>query len=120
MDLSNNEADTLMEWNGSSWAAVGSAAFTSPDAFYTTLAFSPTNNNPYVSYSDESVSPTKATVMEHTGAGTSGWVTVGSPHFSAAASSYNSLAFDTSGDPFVAYSDGSITSGGKVTVMEYH
>jgi hypothetical protein len=120
MNPANNDTDNVMEWNGSSWAAVGSAGFTGHNAYYTTLAFSPANNNAYVSYSDETSSPNKATVMEHTGAGASGWVTVGSPDFSSAGTSYNSLAFDTSGNPYVAYSDGNITSGGKVTVMEYH
>jgi hypothetical protein len=47
-------------------------------------------------------------------------IAVGSPHFSAAGTTYNSLAFDTSGDPYVAYSDGSFAGGSKVTVMEYH
>ncbi len=120
MDLSINEEDSLVEWSGSSWSNVGSAGFTpNIDAFYTTLAFSPANSNPYVSYEDTTVTD-QAMVMEHTGAGTSGWVTVGSPHFSAAGTTFNSLAFDTSGDPYVAYVDGYITAGGKVTVMEYH
>jgi hypothetical protein len=119
MDLSVNEADSLVEWSGTSWSNVGSAAFTSNDAFYTTLAFSPTNSNAYVSYEDTTATD-QAVVMEHTGAGTSGWVTVGSPHFSAGGTTYNSLAFDTSGDPYVAYVDGYITAGTKVTVMEYH
>lgn len=120
MDTSNNDLPILEKWNGSSWAAVGTEGFgTTANAHYTSLAFSPTNGNPYVSFSDESNSTSEAMVMEYTGAGTTGWVTVGSGHFSAYSTSYNSLAFDASGNPYVAYVDGN-TILNKVTVMEYH
>jgi hypothetical protein len=116
MDLGNSAADNVMEWNGASWIPVGSTGVTPTNAYFSTLAVSPTNNNLYLSFSDESNPTSEAMVMEHTG---SGWVTVGGGHFSAYSTSYNSLAFDTSGDPYVAYADGN-TGTNKVTVMEYH
>ncbi len=119
MDTNNNDLPNLREWNGAGWSNVGTEGFgTTAKAYYTSLAFSPTNGNPYVSFSDENNTISEAMVMEYTGAGTTGWVTVGSGHFSAYSTSYNSLAFDASGNPYVAYADGN--SSNKVTVMEYH
>ncbi len=116
MDLSDNYLPNLVEWTGS-WAGVGSEGFgTTTKAYYTKLAFNPINGNPYVSFADENVTD-EAMVMEYSA---SSWVTVGSPHFSDGATSYNSLAFDAAGNPYVAYEDENIANGNRVTVMEYH
>jgi DNA-binding beta-propeller fold protein YncE len=83
---------------------------------YTSLAFSP-NGTPYVAYEDYSHTD-KATVMEYSGTGTSGWVTVGLPGFSANTATFESLAFSPNGTPYVAYRDAG--NGQKATVMEYN
>jgi len=45
------------------------------------------------------------------------WLNVGNPGFSADAAQFTSLAFNPSGEPYVAYTD--FGSAWKVTVMKY-
>jgi len=45
------------------------------------------------------------------------WVAVGAPGFSAGRAYYTSLAFESTGTPFVAYKDGN--AGDKATVQKF-
>lgn len=93
----------------SQWQPVGSAGFTSGDAFFTSLTFSPTGE-PYVAYEDIANS-LKATVMKFD---RTNWVTIGTQGFSAGEANYTSLAFNSSGEPYVAFRDWG--NGAKITV----
>jgi hypothetical protein len=92
------------------WKNVGNNGFSAGGVSYTSLAFNPTNGQPYVAYQDTSL---KATVMKFDG---SNWVYVGNAGFSVGDVSYTSLAFSLSGQPYVAFMDNGI---GKATLMKY-
>jgi hypothetical protein len=74
------------------------------------------SNTPYVATTDYHTG--KITVVKYTGAGTTGWATVGLASFSSGSASSLRLAIDKNNTPYVAYSDGD--RNGKATVMEYN
>lgn len=80
------------------WSDVGSAGFSTGQAFNTTMAFSP-DGTPYLVYVDGGNSD-KATVMRYNG---TAWELVGSAGFSEGAAQYTSLAFSPDGTPYVGY-----------------
>ena len=102
-----------MKFDGTSWINVGTAGFSSAEADWISIAFSP-SDQPYVSFTDWGDS-TKATVMKFDG---TQWVNVGNEGFSVGEADYTSLAFNSSGDPFVAFSDGA--NNYEATVMYYN
>ncbi len=93
------------------WQNVGSPAFSSGQAQYTSLATYA--GTPYVAYRDLANS-NKCSVMKHNG---TSWVSVGTPGISGGGALYTSLAIDN-GFPFVAYVDGS--SVNRVTVKAFN
>jgi hypothetical protein len=105
---------SVMKYNGTSWVYVGGRGFSKSGGYIHSegLAFSPTNGQPYVAYEDTS-SSYKASVMTFTG---TGWVYVGNAGFSAGFTQVVSLAFNSSGQPYVAYGDGLF---GQATAMKY-
>ena len=109
-DTATGQAD-LPE--GSTWANVGGGGFSAGTAFYTSLALD-SSGVPYVAYVDVGNS-SKATVMKLNGGGT-GWEIVGVSPVSTGASSFMSLALDSSGVPYVAYVD--VGNSSKATVMK--
>jgi len=103
----------VQKYNGSSWVYVGSSSGISTGAAnYINLAFNK-NNELYLVYRDAGISG-KAVVRKYN-TGSSNWDTVGTAGFSAGSASFTSLAFDTSGLPYVAYGDANIS--GKTVVM---
>ncbi len=102
-----------------SWQNVGTQGFSGgvQQATYESLYFY--GDTPYVAFSDYNKSQA-ATVMEYTMIGdTLGWYFVGNEGFSPGAASYTSLFIDnSSGNPYVAFSDSN--KNGAVTVMEYY
>lgn len=105
---------TVMKFDGTSWVNVGTAGFSAGVSDYTSLAFNPSTNEPYVAYLD-GANGRKATVMMFDG---TSWVDVGAAGFSAGIAEYTSLAFNPStNQPYVAYMD--IMNDGKATVMKY-
>jgi hypothetical protein len=107
---------TVMKFDGTNWVTVGGAGFSGAAAVYTSLAVN-NSGTPYVAYQDASTTPiNKATVMKFDG---TNWVPVGGAGFSGAAAAYTSLAFNSSGTPYVAYQDASSTPANKVTVMKF-
>ncbi len=97
------------------WRPVGLPRFSAATTSYESLAINPSTGQPYVAFSDGSVGGA-VTVMKYDG---KAWVVVGPAGFSDQAypTSYESLAFDSYGKPYVAFSDGKYS--GKTTVMEY-
>ncbi len=104
---------TVMKYNGSSWAAVGSRGFSSGSVNFTSLALT-SSGTPYLAFQDGN-SSNKATVMMFNG---SSWVNVGSTGISNGTASYISLTIDKSGTPYVAYNDGSYSN--KLVVKKYN
>lgn len=101
---------SLMKYNGSSWALVGSGGFSDGSVDYVTLKFN--NGIPYVAYEDAD-NDSRATVMKYEN---SSWTPVGTAGFSADEAAHLHLLFDDD-VPYVAYSDAD--QSGKTTVMKY-
>jgi hypothetical protein len=118
MDVADSGKATVMKFNGTNWVNVGNAGFSAKgfdttSSFFISLAFSPTDDAPYVAYSDSAISY-KATVMKFDG---TNWVNVGNNGFSASEAFSINLAFSPSGQPYVAYQDWGYS--GKATVMKF-
>lgn len=112
-DNANSGKTSVLSYNGSAWANIGSAGFSSGTAEYVAMALD-SSDAPYVAFQDGANSG-KATVMKYNG---SSWVTVGSAGFTAAIAEYVHIALDTSGLPYVVYRDTSV--GNKASVMRYN
>jgi hypothetical protein len=92
-------AATVMEFSNGSWANTGPSSDGAID--YPSLAFSPSGAL-YFAFQDQFTGSNQATVMNlQSGA----WSLVGSSRFSMGQASYVSLAVDSNGTPYVAYSD---------------
>ena len=115
-DWGNSDKATVMKFNGTNWVNVGNAGFSGGQVEYTSLAFSPSDGQPYVAYEDYVNYEEKATVMKFNG---TNWVNVGNAQFSAGLVYCTSLAFNTSGQPYVAFHDEYWTSSGKATLMKF-
>lgn len=99
------------------WETAGSAGFSTGQA--NSLSLYVDNGTPYVAYRDFE-SGGKATVMKYIGvdgAHPTGWVSVGSPGFSAGEADYTSLYVDH-GTPYVAF-DEYVYPSHRATVMKY-
>ncbi len=105
----------VMDFNGSSWVTVGTANFlgTTTWAGYDVLYVY--NGTPYLAFSDGTKSY-KASVMSFT---SNTWSYVGSGGFSAGQFDCLSMYLDSSGQPYVAYSDYTTTPADETTVMTY-
>ncbi|MCW3120528.1 MAG: ancA 3 [Flavipsychrobacter sp.] len=108
---------TVMKYDGTDWVVVGSPGFSFGTAFYTSLAMDTSGATPvpYVAYQDYDDNG-KATVRKYDG---TNWVTVGNVYASDSFAYYTSIAIDTSGTPYVAFSDQGNRPGayGPITVM---
>jgi len=112
-DNSKSNKVVVKKYNGSDWVYVGDTTGISVGtAPYNNLGFNK-NNELYLAYEDGGIS-SKAVVRKYN-SGTGNWDTVGSAGFSAGSADFLSLAFDTSGLPYVSYKDGSV--GNKLSVM---
>jgi hypothetical protein len=107
---------TVMKFDGLNWAPVGGGYFSSDIASDISLAIRPTDGQPYVAFTDNTIYPNgKATVMKFDG---TNWMTVGLAGFSADIVDYTKLCFNQSGEPYVAYEDyGNLD---KATVMKFN
>ncbi|EKD46754.1 MAG: hypothetical protein ACD_67C00079G0001 [uncultured bacterium] len=100
--------------NASYWSTIGSGGFSTGQANYTNIAFSPLTNEPYVAYADVTNS-SKATVKKFDG---TSWVSVGVQGFSADTANFIRLAFNPlTNEPYVAYRNG---SSWKLTVQKFN
>jgi hypothetical protein len=106
---------SVMKFDGTEWLYVGSPNFSTQCTAWASLAFSP-SGKPFVAYQEKTGCnyPYKATVMQFNG---NNWILVGSEGFSNYIANCPSLAFGTSGQPYVAFCDGG--NSYKVTVMTF-
>ncbi|MFD0589358.1 S-layer homology domain-containing protein [Paenibacillus sp. GCM10027627] len=115
-DGDKSDRATVMKYTGAGptgWESVGSSGFSAGSASNPSLKVY--GGTPYVVYRDEG-NDSKATVMKYTGAGPTGWESVGRAGFSGGVISTPSLVvYD--GTPYVGYTDG--LNGQKATVMKY-
>jgi len=99
------------------WTAVGPAGFSAGSAYNIALALNG-SGQPCIFFADNA-NGNRATVMQFNG---TDWTVVGTPGFSADSVSNAlhalSLAFDSNGNPYVAYRDNSADD--KATVMHYN
>ena len=114
IDWSDSSKVSVMKYNGTNWVYVGMRGFSKSGGYINSegLAFNQSNGQPYVAYEDTS-SYYKASVMTFSG---TGWVYVGNAGFSAGFTQTVSLAFNSSGQPYVAFGDGFM---GQATAMKY-
>jgi len=106
----------VKEFNGTSWVNVGIPGFSSGEANWINLAFNPVNWQPYVVFSEySSVYNGRATVMKFNG---SAWVLVGIEGFSPGETVFTTIAFNTSGEPYVAFGDAAHME--KASVMKFN
>ncbi|MEI7663756.1 MAG: hypothetical protein WCK34_16235, partial [Bacteroidota bacterium] len=113
-DPANYGKITVMRFNSTSWVNVGNAGISAGGGDYASLAFCPSDHQPYIAYKDYSGVQRGATVMKFNG---TGWASVGPAQFSPGEAEWLSLAFSASGQPNVAFVDGSDSS--KITVMKF-
>ena len=103
----------VMKFDGTNWVNVGNNNFSAGAVNYISLAFNPSDGQPYVAYQDQ-VNSNKATVMKFNG---TTWVNVGNAGFSSGEADWTSLAFNSTGQPYVAYQD--YENSYKATVMKF-
>ena len=103
-DADNGNQGIVKKLNGNSWDTVGSPGLPSNPMVVTDY-----QNTPYVA------SRNTATVKKFNG---SDWITVGGGNFTEAGIDYCSIAINSKGTPYVAFSDGDNT--GKISVMKYN
>jgi len=112
----------VMKYNGSNWVLVGAAAFSEGEISSPSIAIH--NGTPYVAYGDAFYADQggfdhKAVVKMFDGMN---WVTVGTPGFSGDEVTSVSLAINSVGIPFVAFSDWAYANAfefGQATVMKF-
>jgi hypothetical protein len=114
-DYDSSYNASVMKYDGSSWVQVGSPCFSAGEASGLSLAFD-SSGTPYLAYMDVNEG-CKASVMKYDGSGSTGWVHVGSAGFSPDRASSPSLAIDSRGVPYVAYTD--YDKEYKASVMKY-
>ena len=117
-DWQNDYGASVMTFDGTSWVSVG-AGFSVTEVLHVSLAFNPSNGQPYVAFQDVA-DYYKATVMKFDG---TRWVDVGVEGFSAGKANYESLAFSPIDSlPYVAFEDyqGSDWYTGKASVMKFN
>lgn len=99
------------EWEG---VGLGEGEFLAENGIFSSIAFHPGTNEPYVVYADEN-EPGKATVKKYDGAS---WSVVGEPGFTAGAAYGTVISFNPrTNEPYVFYGDGS--DHYKGTVKKY-
>jgi hypothetical protein len=105
---------TVMKFDGTNWVYVGNAGFSAGQATDPSIAFSLTDE-PYVAYMDWISSPQKgAAVMKFNG---TNWENVGNAGFSSGRVNETKLAFNSIGQPYVAFVDDNF--GYRLSVMKF-
>jgi hypothetical protein len=119
IDSGLNGRVTVKKLTAGSWNPVGSPGFSAGEAAFPSIAVN-SAGEPYVAYKDWA-NGGRVTVMKYNG---SGWSPVGSAGFSSSVGASGivgpevSLALDSNGDPYVAFSD--LSMSGKATVMKWN
>ena len=99
------------------WNDVGNAGFTNGKISASSIDFSPTNNDIYVLYGHDAISPT-GTYPEVRYYNGSSWIYIGSPLSTGYATPYcDQLAVSSTGVPYVVTNSNSF--GGRIEVAKY-
>jgi len=104
----NNDEITVLKHSGTltaAWETVGTTSFASCSSRQLSIAIDATDT-PFVAFQNDCDGG--ATVMKYSGAGVSGWETIGAAGFSGGTTRGIVLKFNNDNTPFVAYKD---TSG---------
>ncbi len=105
----------VMKFDGTQWVNVGFAGFTIDSIGYTSLAFSPVDNLPYVAFAAGCSSSLQAKVMKFDG---SNWEYVGNGGISPGTAAFTNLAFNPiNGQAYVAFMD--LMNSNKASVMRF-
>ena len=112
-DGNNAGKATVMKLSGGSWVVVGTAGFSPASATYLSLIIR--GNTPIVAFSDAG-NGSKAMAMKLNSGNV--WINIGAADFSAGAAYNTTVAIDTLGYTYVAYTD--VANGNKATVMTYN
>lgn len=114
IDWADSSKTSVMKYNGTSWVYVGTRGCSKSAGWIDSegLAFSPTNGQPYIAFEDTAVGM-KASVMTFNG---TDWIYVGDEGFTAEYTEEFSLAFSSSGQPFVAFAE---SYNRQASVMKY-
>jgi len=101
--VDNSRKLTMMKFNGTTWQFEGEENFSGGLSVSLSLAFSPCDGSPYVAFSEVSANNNqKSAVMRYDG---NTWGYVGINGFSSDESFWNKLAFNSAGQPYVAFKD---------------
>jgi len=112
INLNDSGRVTVMRFDGQHWTTIGTSPWRALDL---SLAFSP-SGQPYVAFQDIAEG-SRVTVIKFDGIN---WAIVGNKGFSEGLSWFINVAFNSTGDPFVAYAN--VNSGpgfDKPTVMKF-
>jgi hypothetical protein len=112
----DSEKLSVMKYANGAWTSVGPAEITSTGADNICLKLNP-SGTPYVLYRSNGFSggtDGKAYLMKFDG---SNWVYVGGQAVSPGICNWLALAFNSKGDPYVAFRD--VTAGNKASVMTF-
>lgn len=117
IDPTENYKPTVMKYDGSNWVHVGSPGFSAGPVSGLSFALDP-QGTPYVAYQllDYPAAGGELVLMKYNG---NSWETVSSLTNPSLQMYSSSLAFDTTGVPYLAYPDYSYSLNSKITVMKY-
>jgi len=110
-DIANGGKATVKKFDGTNWINVGNPGFSAGNMRSNIITFY--GSTPYVLFQDN-FNGGKTTLMEFDG---TNWVTVGNAGFTGTTLGFLSIAFNSNGFPFVAFSDGD--NNRKITVSEF-
>jgi hypothetical protein len=103
VDAANGNRATVMKFQSPSWIPIGTTGFTPGTASFLSLAIDPADQTPYLAYLD-GANGGAASVRRFS---SPSWVDVGAPGLGGAYGwcGYPSLAFDSSGIPYLGFQD---------------
>lgn len=117
-DYANSQGVSVMYFNGSSWNYVGNPGFNpegppTGNVMFTSLAFNPTTNQPYVAYNFS----TFETIAAYNG---SSWYLVGGYAFGTSTSATSLTFSKVDSQPYFAYIEGTGSGLQSVSVSSYN
>jgi hypothetical protein len=103
--------------SANTWSYLGKAGITPGDANFGSIAVNPKSGTPYVAFSDGSQN-VKLSVMFYE-SNNSGWYNVGTPGISTGTVKAVKMAFDSSGNPYVAFAESVTSTKHKISVIKW-
>jgi hypothetical protein len=104
-----------MTLNGATWGAYNGVGLSIDATLFVSLALNSSSGVPYLAYTYQDVDGSdRVSIITYNAAG---WVDVGTAGFAEVIPSYVQLALNSSGVPYVAFSD--MGNGGKASLMQF-